>query len=102
MAHLSDALDPGVLRLVKSVVDAAAADGTKVAVCGEVASDLAAVPVLIGLGVDELSVTPHAVPAVKDEVRRWSTSSAAALAAEVIELDSAKAVRAAVAARTGQ
>jgi multiphosphoryl transfer protein len=102
VAHLSDALDPGVLRLVKSVVDAAAADGTKVAVCGEVASDLAAVPVLIGLGVDELSVTPYAVPAVKDEVRRWSSSSAAALAAEVIELDSADAVRAAVAARTGQ
>lgn len=97
VAYLSDALDPGVLRLIQSVV-AAAGDDTKVAVCGVIAADLTAVPVLVGLGVDELSVTPFAVPRVKDEVRRWSYTDAAALAAEVITLDSAAAVRAAVAA----
>jgi phosphoenolpyruvate-protein phosphotransferase/dihydroxyacetone kinase phosphotransfer subunit len=95
VAGLSDALDPGVLRLLTSVV-AGAGDSTKVAVCGEIAADLTAVPVLIGLGVDELSVTPYAVPRVKDEVRRWSKADAVVLAAEVIDLESAGAVRAAV------
>ena len=97
VAHLSDALDPGVLRLVRMVV--AESGDTKVAVCGEIASDLAAVPVLVGLGVDELSVNPLAVPAVKDEVRLWSTTAAAELAREALVLGSASAVRRLVAER---
>jgi phosphocarrier protein FPr len=97
VAHLSDGLDPGVLRLIEGVVSGSG--DARVAVCGEIASDLDAVPVLIGLGVDELSVIPRGVPAVKDEVRRWSATKAAALVDEVKSLASAAAVRAAVAAR---
>lgn len=91
VAYLADALDPGVLRLIQSVT--AVAGDTRVAVCGELASDLTAVPLLIGLGVDELSVAGVALPGVKDEIRRWSQEDAASLAAEAVELESAAAVR---------
>jgi phosphoenolpyruvate-protein kinase (PTS system EI component) len=94
VSHLADALDPGLLRLLQSVT--AAADDTKVAVCGELASDLTAVPLLVGLGVDELSVTRFALPEVKDEVRRWSCTDATALVAEALSLESAAEVRALV------
>jgi phosphocarrier protein FPr len=95
VAHLSDALDPGVLRLMQSVVTAAGED-TRVAVCGELAADLTAVPILIGLGIDELSVNRFAVAAVKDEVRHWSQADAAALATQAMGLNSAAEVRTAV------
>jgi phosphocarrier protein FPr len=55
------------------------------------------VPVLVGLGVDELSVTPAAIPTVKDEVRKWSLTAARDLADEVVTLPSAHAVREAIA-----
>ena len=87
-----------MLRLIQSVVSAAGED-TRVAVCGELAADLTAVPILVGLGVDELSVNRFAVAAVKDEVRRWSQADAAALAAAAMQLDSAAAVRNLVAER---
>ena len=95
VAHLSDALDPGVLRLMQSVVTAAGED-TRVAVCGELAADLTAVPILVGLGIDELSVNRFAVAAVKDEVRHWSQADAAALATQAMGLNSAAEVRTAV------
>ncbi len=91
VAHLADALDPGVLRLMQRVT--AVAGPTKVAVCGKLAADLAAVPLLVGLGVDELSVTRFAVAAVKDEVRLWAQVDAKALVAEALALESAAEVR---------
>ncbi len=68
VAALSDPLDPGVLRLIDHVCRAARGR-IDVAVCGEAASDELAVPVLAGLGVHELSVSPAAVPRVKAAVR---------------------------------
>ena len=97
VAHLADAADPAVLRLVQSVT--AAAGDTKVAVCGDLASDLTAVPVLMGIGVEELSVTRFALPGVKDEVRMWSIAGASALAAEALSRESAAEVRVLVAER---
>ncbi len=94
VAHLADTLDPGVLRLIQSVV--VGSGGCRVAVCGEIAADLTAVPILIGLGVGELSVAPYAVPRVKDEIRRWSYSESAALARDAVALESGPAVRALV------
>jgi phosphocarrier protein FPr len=58
-----------------------------------VASDLAAVPVLIGLGVDELSVAPYAVPLVKQRIRELETNACAALARQALDLASAADVR---------
>jgi multiphosphoryl transfer protein len=96
VATIADPLDPAVLRLVDQVCRAAAG-GPRVAVCGEVASDLAAVPVLLGLGVDELSVTPNSVPLVKQAVRELDVDACRSLADAALRLASAADVRALVA-----
>jgi phosphotransferase system enzyme I (PtsI) len=68
VAHLYDALHPGVLALIDGSVRAAARAGISVSLCGELASNPLAVPILIGLGIEELSCTPSAVPVVKEIV----------------------------------
>lgn len=93
MAGLSDPLHPAVLRLIARVVAGAGARGCRVAVCGEAASDLAAVPVPVGLGVDELSVAPRRVPAVKERVRELSMPAVRAIARAALDLPDAGAVR---------
>jgi len=62
-------------------------------VCGEMASDLDAIPLLVGLGVDELSVTPSQLPSVKEAVRKYSYRKFQTLSQRSIKLDSAKSVR---------
>ena len=94
VAALADALHPAVLRLIGSAADAAAAHGRWIGVCGELASDPLAAAPLIGLGVSELSVAPPAVPATKQAVRAVDSADAAALARELLALESAGAVRA--------
>lgn len=88
-----DALHPAVLRLIKSAADGAAAHGRWLGVCGALASDPAAVPVLLGLGVTELSAAPGAIPAVKAAVRRVDLSAARALATRALALGTAAEVR---------
>jgi multiphosphoryl transfer protein len=96
VSGLADALDPSVLTLIERVARAANPAGIRVAVCGEVASDLVAVPLLIGLGVDELSVSVPSIPLVKDAVRSVSRVQARAQAEEALTLGTAAAVRASV------
>jgi phosphocarrier protein FPr len=92
VAALSDALDPGVLRLIDHVCRAA--DGRiDVAVCGEAASDDLAIPVLVGLGVRELSVSPPAVPRVKAAIRGLDVERCASLARQALALAGADDVR---------
>jgi multiphosphoryl transfer protein len=98
VAGLADGLHPAVLRLTKTVAEAAEAQGKWVGVCGELGSDPAAVPLLVGLGVTELSVNPPAIPATKEAVRQVDAAAAAALAEEALGLASAEEVRALVAA----
>jgi phosphocarrier protein FPr len=93
LAHLNDACHPAVLRQVRTVVDAAHAAGIWAGVCGEIGGDADAVPILVGLGVDELSVAAPSVPRVKEIVRGWSLEQAQRLATVAVDLDSAKAVR---------
>jgi phosphocarrier protein FPr len=93
VARLSDPVHPAVLRLVAAVTEAAGRHACRVAVCGEAGSDPAAVPLLVGLGVDELSVAPARVPLVKEAVRAVDTDAARALAARALELEGAAAVR---------
>jgi multiphosphoryl transfer protein len=64
-----------------------------VAVCGEVAADVRAAPLLAGLGVSELSVTPRSVPGIKQEVRQHGLAEARELAAEALLSASAAQVR---------
>jgi phosphotransferase system enzyme I (PtsI) len=73
-------LHPAVLRLVKETVDAAREAGIPVSLCGELATNLRAVPVLIGLGVDTLSASPVYLPAIKRVVRAMSMEEGKELA----------------------
>ena len=93
VADLADPLTPAVLRLIDLVVRERP-DGVTVAVCGDLASQPEAVPLLLGLGVQELSCAPPMVPEVKAAVRRTEVASARALAVEAIQAPDADAVRA--------
>jgi multiphosphoryl transfer protein len=92
VAQLADPFDPAVLRLI-DIVCRAASGQVDVAVCGEIASDEAAVPLLLGLGVRELSVIPAAVPLVKQAVRQVDTTEAAKLAQTAVKAASGSEVR---------
>ncbi|UQU63752.1 phosphoenolpyruvate--protein phosphotransferase [Couchioplanes caeruleus] len=96
LAALADGLDPGVLRLIDAVCRGAGGRAT-VAVCGELASDEAAVPLLAGLGVRQLSVVPRMVPLVKDAIRATDLAAAAPVAARALDAPDAAAVRALIA-----
>ncbi|MCB2225958.1 MAG: phosphoenolpyruvate--protein phosphotransferase [Desulfarculaceae bacterium] len=69
VAHLYQPLHPAVLRMIRQVVDAGHAAGIPVAMCGEMAGDARSVPLLLGLGLDSLSMNPLAIPRVKQVLR---------------------------------
>jgi phosphotransferase system enzyme I (PtsI) len=91
IAHLYDPAHPAVIRILKLIVDTGHAKKIKVSVCGEMAGDPLFVPLLLGLGVDELSMTPTLMPAVKFLIRAMKMSDARELAtAALAQTDPAK------------
>jgi phosphocarrier protein FPr len=96
LAAKADAMNPAVLRLIASTVDGASAEGKWVGVCGGMASDPQAVPILVGLGVKELSCSVPAIPAVKAAVRERSFADCQALAQQALAQGTAAQVRALV------
>ncbi|WP_333486514.1 phosphoenolpyruvate--protein phosphotransferase [Kribbella sp. CA-293567] len=92
VAGLADGLDPAVLQLIDHVVRGVPA-GVEVAVCGDLASDPDAAVLLAGLGVHELSAVGPQVPTIKARLRRTDLTTATALAAKALTLESASAVR---------
>ncbi|MDR2323855.1 MAG: phosphoenolpyruvate--protein phosphotransferase [Acidovorax sp.] len=94
LADRLDGLHPGVLRLIKTTVEGAARYGRWVGVCGALAGDLLAVPVLVGLGVSELSVDAGLVPSVKARLRGLSQNECREQMQALLQLPSAQAVRA--------
>jgi phosphotransferase system, enzyme I, PtsP len=93
IAHLFDPLHPAVLSLIDRSVRGALRAGIPVSVCGEMASNPLAVPILVGLGIGELSVTPSAVPIVKEIVHALDQREAEADARRAREAGTAKEVR---------
>jgi phosphoenolpyruvate-protein phosphotransferase len=93
VAHLSDACHPAILHQIQRVVTAGHRAGIWIGVCGELAGDPEAVPILLGLEVDEFSMAPASIPHIKRTIRCWSFQAAQRLASEAINLDSAVAVR---------
>ena len=93
LARRTDALHPAVLQLVAAAASAAEAAGKLVAVCGGVAADHTAVPILLGFGVRELSVVPAAIPALKSQIRSLHIADCEKLAQSCLGLGSAAEVR---------
>ncbi|MDM7992179.1 MAG: phosphoenolpyruvate--protein phosphotransferase [Candidatus Fermentibacter sp.] len=93
VAHLFDPLHPAVLRQIDHVVRMCHAAGRWVGVCGQIAGEPLAVPLLLGLGVDELSVSISLIPDIKKMIGVVDTAEAAGLAGEALAADSALKVR---------
>jgi phosphoenolpyruvate-protein phosphotransferase len=93
VAHMADALHPAVLRLIRMVVTAAHDAGRWVGVCGELAGDPVAAPLLVGLGVDALSLSAPPIPLVKQAIRQMSRSVARDLAMQALDLEGPNQVR---------
>jgi len=84
VAHLRNPLQPAVLRLVKQAIDAATRAQLPISLCGDMASDPAFTWLLLGLGLRDLSLEPHAIPMVKSIIRRSSMEEAVAFAARAL------------------
>ena len=93
LAHKADSLHPAVLKMVALTCEGAQQHGKWVGVCGAMASDVLAVPVLLGMGVRELSVSVPAIASVKACINRLDLATCQALAKEVVEMGSASEVR---------
>jgi phosphotransferase system enzyme I (PtsI) len=102
VAHLYNSLHPAVLSLINMSVRAANREGIPVSVCGEVATNPLAVPILIGLGIDELSGAPGAVPIVKEIVRALDSQGVSDDARRALAAESPEEVELIAAARLRQ
>ncbi len=92
VAHLYQPLDPAVLRLVKRVVDVSREKGIEVFMCGEMAAAAQHIPLLLGLGMDELSMNPQSIPQVKRVIRALKRSDARVFAQEALKKKTARGV----------
>ncbi len=92
IAHLYQPTHPAILRLIKMSVDAAHHEGIWVGVCGEMAGDPVLAPLLLGLGVDELSVSPSLVPEIKFLIRRLKMTEARSLAEFALNCESSEEI----------
>ncbi len=93
VAPLADPFQPAVLRTIRQAIDAARQAGIDVALCGELAADPLATPLLLGLGLEEFSVSAPLIPELKRAIARWSMPEAEAVAREALCLDSCRAVK---------
>jgi len=93
VASLYDHLHPAVLRTIKTIVDAAHRNRKWVGICGEMAGDPLAIPILLGLGIDELSATPIVIPEVKKVIRTLSMKESKKIAKKCLAFSTAKEVR---------
>jgi phosphotransferase system enzyme I (PtsI) len=99
VADLADPLDPALLALLRATVQGAATHDRPLTMCGDMAADPLALPIVLGLGYRRLSTPLAALPFVQETVRRVDTRTLRALAAEALDLDSAHQVRALVRSR---
>ncbi len=86
MAGLYQPLHPAVLRMIRHVVDAGRQGGIPVAICGEMAGDPLYLAILLGLGVDELSMNHMAIPMVKKVIRLINYEDAKQMAKQVLDM----------------
>ena len=87
VAHMFHPLHPAIIRMVKHVADVSKQTGTKLYMCGEMAADPANIPILVGLGIDELSMNSQAIPAVKSMIRFLDTEESRDFTEKVLALN---------------
>jgi phosphotransferase system enzyme I (PtsI) len=92
VAYLYRPAHPGVLRLIKRVVDAGHSKGIRVDMCGEMAGEAQFATVLLGLGVDGFSMSPVAIPTIKSIIRSVTLSKAKEMALDILDLSTADEV----------
>ena len=102
VSRLYEPLHPAVLRTVRSVITAATKANLPVSLCGEMASDPVLIPLLIGLGLTEFSMTPAAMPVARQVIRRVHGSRARRAAARVLRLGTADEIERALAGVLGE
>lgn len=93
VTELSDAFFPAVLRLVRDVIEAAHAEGKWVGMCGELAGEPLAAPILLGLELDEFSMSPPMVPVLKQILRNLSAEEMKVIAEEALNLESPQEIQ---------
>jgi phosphotransferase system enzyme I (PtsI) len=93
VAPLASGFQPAVFRLIKNVIDAAHEKGKWVGLCGEMAGELLAIPILLGLGLDEFSMNPPAIPFAKRLIRSISLEDARQVAEKALQLNSDQEIR---------
>ncbi|MBI9050293.1 MAG: phosphoenolpyruvate--protein phosphotransferase [Anaerolineaceae bacterium] len=93
VANIASSFQPSVLRLVKMVIDAAHKEGKWVGMCGELAGEPVAIPILLGLGLDEFSMNPPAIPIAKQIIRSISKEQSKEIADLVLTLENSEQVQ---------
>ncbi|MDR2210969.1 MAG: phosphoenolpyruvate--protein phosphotransferase [Spirochaetaceae bacterium] len=96
VSYLAQATHPAVIRFIKQVIDSAHARGIPAAMCGELAGDSAVAPLLLGMGLDEFSMTAQSIPRIKELIRSLDFASCKILAEESLTLSSCKEIQALV------
>jgi phosphotransferase system enzyme I (PtsI) len=93
VAHLYQPLHPAILRMLRLIIDSARAAGIPVSLCGEMAGDARYAPLLIGMGLRRLSMSPRVVPEVKTRIRELSAAQVADLADQCMAFGTATEVQ---------
>jgi phosphocarrier protein FPr len=93
VAPIADPFQPAVLRMIRQTIEAGRGAGIDVALCGELAADPVATPLLLGLGLEEFSVSAPLIPELKRAISSWSAAEAEAVAREALAMDSCQSVR---------
>jgi len=92
VSHLANPLNPAVLRLIKLTIDSAHAEGKWVGLCGELAGEPMAAPILVGFGLDEFSMSPVSVPLIKQVMQKLHRNECAKFAETVLQLSTQQEV----------
>lgn len=85
VAHLYSPLHPAVIRLIRHIVDSAREKNKPTYICGEMAADPINLPVILGLGIEELSMAPQSIPEIKNMIRRISVADTGRLMVDVLK-----------------
>ncbi len=93
VSYLYNPMHPGVLRLIKNVIEAGHEAGIKVGMCGEMASNVESTAVLIGLGLDEFSMAPSSIPYIKKTICNLTFEKAGDIAENVLKISDAAQIR---------